>query len=166
MAATGGADRSAQFLRVLGDELRKARRRQGWRRRDLRERLTMEMSLQALATYELGTRAITVVKLLELAEVLEVPLPDLLDRTLRRIEDIRSGAIVDLVVLARSKRPELAPLRHWAQARLAHARMRESTLVKLDRIGIRWLAELSGVPPAELVRLVRDESTVDEPDGG
>jgi transcriptional regulator with XRE-family HTH domain len=165
MAATCGADRSAQFLRVLGDELRKARRRRGWRRRDLRERLDMEISLQALATYELGTRAITVVRLLEITEVLEVALPDLLDRTLRRIEDIRSGAIVDLVVLARSRRAELAPLRQWAQARLAHARMRESTLVRLDRVGIESLAELCGVAPAELVRLVRQESTMDNSAG-
>jgi transcriptional regulator with XRE-family HTH domain len=163
MAATGDADRSAQFLRVLGDELRKARRRRGWRRRDLRDQLTMEISMQALATYELGTRAITVVRLFELAEVLEISLPDLLQRTLSRIEDIRSGAILDLVVIARGKRPELAPLRHWAQARLAHARMRESTVVKLDRIGIEWLAELCGVAPAELIRLVRQESTMDGP---
>jgi len=55
--------RSDEVSRVLGAELRSLRKGHGWTRRDLLERSELNIALQTLATYELGTRQCTVVRL-------------------------------------------------------------------------------------------------------
>src|SRR3981081_3049844 len=54
------------YQRILGDELRKLRRQRGWTRKELNQHLQSEISLQTLATYELGTRQCSVVRLVGL----------------------------------------------------------------------------------------------------
>jgi transcriptional regulator with XRE-family HTH domain len=154
MVVINDAAKSARFLRILGDELRLARKRQRWRRRDLRDKLNMTISVQALATYELGTRAITVARLLELAEVLEISMPDLLARAVARFE----GQTVDLFLLANTQRSELYPLRGWARARLAHMTPHEPTVIRLNRSSLHWLAQLSGLSPTDLIIAIRQAS--------
>lgn len=156
MTGTAYPDRDARFLRVLGDELRRARKRRGWRRQDLLARLRSDISLQAVATYELGTRACSVVRLLELTDVLETSMPELLGRVLDRITDRQMAAVVvDLVAVARCERPNLQPLRRWAQARLDHAEIHEPMLVPLDPSGVAWLAKLCDMDAPELTTVVR-----------
>jgi transcriptional regulator with XRE-family HTH domain len=154
MPARHDADLSAQFLRVLGDELRRARRRRGWRRADLRERLGHSISMQAIASYEQGIRSCTVVRLLELTTVLDESMPALIERALSRVTETQSGLIVDLVSLATARDPRLAPLRRWAQSRLDHSRIRESTVLRIGDAGIEWLARVCGLSTEELIRLV------------
>jgi hypothetical protein len=154
MPARRDADISAQFLRVLGDELRRARRRRGWRRADLRERLGHTISMQAIASYEQGIRSCTVVRLLELTNVLDESMPELIERALSRVTDSQTGMVVDLVALASAQHPELAPLRRWAQARLDHSGARDSTVIRIGDAGIEWLARLCDLEPEHLVRLV------------
>jgi len=48
------------FVVVLGEELLAVRTRKGWTRRDLQRRLTFDVSVQSLATWELGSRHILV----------------------------------------------------------------------------------------------------------
>ncbi|EWM13370.1 hypothetical protein KUTG_03674 [Kutzneria sp. 744] len=59
------------YQRVLGDELRKLRKQRGWTRKVLQGKLQTEVSLQTLATYELGTRQCSVVRLAEICLALE-----------------------------------------------------------------------------------------------
>jgi transcriptional regulator with XRE-family HTH domain len=148
--AAGAADLSARFLRVVGDELRRARRGRGWRRADLRDQLGGALSVQAIATYEQGTRACTIARLLELTRGLGVSMPELLERALERMPDIRPGLVVDLRALAGCRHAALSPARRWARAHLYHAGNRETTLVRLDRTAIDALAELCGMEPGEL----------------
>lgn len=54
------------YQRILGEELRKLRTERGWTRKELGEKLQSGISLQTLATYELGTRQCSVVRLAEL----------------------------------------------------------------------------------------------------
>lgn len=118
----------------------------------MRERMGGTLSVQAIATYELGSRACTVVRFLELTDVLEVYPPDLLARTLDRIAYRRAPTVVvDLVAIAQTSRAELLPFRRWAVARLAHAGHYDSTLLRLDPHGIFWLAEVCGLDTAELL---------------
>jgi transcriptional regulator with XRE-family HTH domain len=154
MPARREADLSAQFLRVLGDELRRARRRRGWRRADLRSRLGDNISMQAIASYEQGIRSCTVVRLLELTTVLDESMPALIERALSRVTETQSGLIVDLVSLAAARDSRLAPLRRWAQSRLDHSRVRESTVIRIGDAGIEWLARVCDLPKEQLVRLV------------
>src|SRR5256714_9428176 len=59
------------YQRVLGEELRKLRRRRGWTRKELNQHLQSDISLQTLATYELGTRQCSVVRLVELCMAMD-----------------------------------------------------------------------------------------------
>ncbi|HEU5110532.1 MAG TPA: helix-turn-helix transcriptional regulator, partial [Micromonosporaceae bacterium] len=68
----------ATYQRVLGDELRLLRKRRGWTRKDLNDRLRRDISLQTLATYELGTRQISVIRLVEICHALDELPHDLL----------------------------------------------------------------------------------------
>lgn len=106
MVTASDTKRGQRFMRVLGDELRTARKLRGWSRKDLVVRLPCQISLQTLATYELGTRHCSVARFLELVDTLEVSALDLWARALERITDVEHapGMHVDLVVAARTGR--------------------------------------------------------------
>src|SRR5882672_6371061 len=61
----------ATYQRVLGDEIRRLRKQRSWTRKDLNERLQSEISLQTLATYELGTRQVSVIRFVEICLALD-----------------------------------------------------------------------------------------------
>jgi transcriptional regulator with XRE-family HTH domain len=139
------------YQRALGEELRKVRKRRGWTRKELNERLQSEISLQTLATYELGTRQCSVVRLVELCIAMEETPQDLLARVHRRVFTDEPGRVrVALDAVIRDDQPELQPLRRWCQDRLRQAGGAQAD-VQLDRQALEWLAELCGMPVAELV---------------
>jgi transcriptional regulator with XRE-family HTH domain len=144
------------LLRVLGSELRDVRRQRGWARADLRARLGSQIALQTLATYELGTRNIAVVRLVELCAALGVSAPDLLERTLQRTTDLPAihELRLDLHRLATSRDYRLGPVRRWARACLTD-RADPAASVGLSRLAIAHLADVCGLGPAELVRMLR-----------
>ncbi len=76
---------TATYQRVLGDELRRLRKQRGWTRRDLNRRLQSDISLQTLATYELGTRQCSVVRLVEICLALDEVPHELLARVHQRV---------------------------------------------------------------------------------
>ncbi|MBB4688893.1 transcriptional regulator with XRE-family HTH domain [Amycolatopsis jiangsuensis] len=107
------------YQRVLGDELRKLRRGRGWTRKELNQHLQSEISLQTLATYELGTRQCSVVRLVELCVAMDELPQDLLAKVHRRVFVEEPGRIrVDLRRVITEAGPELNPLRRWAEGRL------------------------------------------------
>src|SRR6266545_3357565 len=112
---------AAMLRRVLGDELRAARKRLGLSRKDVLPRLDRAVFLKTLATYELGTRAIPVTRFVEICLVLGVSPMDIFRRTWERAVDDRdtsSGWDVDLVAAAQLPDAQLAPLAAWATVRL------------------------------------------------
>lgn len=139
------------YQRALGEELRKVRKRRGWTRKELNERLQSEISLQTLATYELGTRQCSVVRLVELCVAMEETPQDLLARVHRRVFTDEPGRVrVDLAAVISDDQPELQPLRRWCLDRRRQTGGDQSD-VQLDRRALEWLAELCGMPVAELV---------------
>jgi transcriptional regulator with XRE-family HTH domain len=141
-----------RLARALGDELRRARNRQGWTRKDLQARLGQDVALQTLATYELGTRPLSVARLIELAGALDVSVLEILSRTLGRVGDVDqiSRLEIDIRAVAGDRTAELAPLRRWAAACLRHALPGEPTLAQLDQPAIVRLAEICGLGVEEL----------------
>ena len=127
------------YQRILGEELRKLRTERGWTRKELGERLQSGISLQTLATYELGTRQCSVVRLAELCLALgELP-QNLLVR-------------VDLADVVSDDQPELLPLRRWARGRLAAG---GSSDVRFDRATLEQLASLCDLRTDELLTRLR-----------
>lgn len=149
---------TATYQRVLGDELRRLRKQRGWTRRDLNRRLQSDISLQTLATYELGTRQCSVVRLVEICLALDEVPHDLMARVHQRVfSDSPVGRIrLDLHKIVRDAQPELLPLRRWAKGRIAeHNGMPGPADVSLDISALERMAELCGLETVELIARLR-----------
>lgn len=143
------------YQRVLGDELRKVRKRRGWTRKELNQKLQTDISLQTLATYELGTRQCSVVRLAEICLAMNEPPHEVLARVHARLFGSTPTQVhVNLLAVAEDTQPELAPLRRWAQDRLLK-QQNGGHEVHLDVSAIERMAELCGVAPADLVDRIR-----------
>lgn len=144
---------TATYQRVLGDELRRLRKKRGWTRRDLNRRLQSDISLQTLATYELGTRQCSVVRLVEICIALDEVPHELLARVHQRVfADSPVGRIrIDLRKVVRNSQPELLPLRRWAKGKLAENNGSHPPDVSLDIAALERMAELCGLETVELI---------------
>ncbi|WP_026421333.1 helix-turn-helix domain-containing protein [Actinokineospora inagensis] len=143
----------ATYQRVLGDEIRRLRKQRGWTRKELNGRLQSDISLQTLATYELGTRQCSVVRFVEICVALDTLPHDLIARVHDRVfADTPLGRVrVDLRAAAEDTRPQLLPLRRWAaELRTDHDE------VHLDLTALDRLAELCGMDTAELIAHIRE----------
>lgn len=147
---------TATYQRVLGDELRRLRKQRGWTRRDLNRRLQSDISLQTLATYELGTRQCSVVRLVEICIALDEVPHELLGRVHQRVfSDGPVGRIrLDLRRIVRDGQPELGPLRRWAEGKLAESAGHPPD-VSLDIAALERMAELCGVETLDLIGRLR-----------
>jgi transcriptional regulator with XRE-family HTH domain len=144
------------YQRILGDELRKLRRQRGWTRKELNQHLQSEISLQTLATYELGTRQCSVVRLVELCVAMDELPQDLLAKVHRRVVVDEPGRVrVDLTKVIADGQPELLPLRRWAEDRLNRAAPMASTEIQLDLPALERMAELCGIPTVDLIGRLR-----------
>ncbi|ATY14332.1 XRE family transcriptional regulator [Amycolatopsis sp. AA4] len=177
------------YQRVLGDELRKLRRGRGWTRKELNAHLQSEISLQTLATYELGTRQCSVVRLVELCVAMDELPQDLLAKVHSRVFTEEPGRVrVDLRRVVAEAGPELTPLRRWAEGRLRQngvampaapaaasasgssgtptssapaasgqpaSASASADEVSFDFAALERMAELCGLPTAELVSHLR-----------
>ena len=144
-----------EYQRVLGDELRKLRRSRGWTRKELNQHLQSEISLQTLATYELGTRQCSVVRLVELCVAMDELPQDLLAKVHRRVFVDEPGRVrVDLRKVAADAPADLLPLRRWAEDRL-RAAGEHGGEVALDLPALERMAELCGLPTVDLIARLR-----------
>ncbi len=149
---------TANYQRVLGDELRRLRKQRGWTRRDLNRRLQSDISLQTLATYELGTRQCSVVRLVEICLALDEVPHELMARVHQRVfSDSPVGRIrIDLHKVVRDSQPELLPLRRWAKGRIAELNGTPGPAdVSLDISALERMAELCGLETVELIARLR-----------
>lgn len=138
------------YQRVLGEELRNLRRKRGWTRKELNRHLQSDISLQTLATYELGTRQCSVVRLVELCLAMGETPADLLARVHRRVFTDEPGKVrLDLAKIVEDQQPELLSLRRWAEDRLRQPGCTRE--IGLDQPALDRMAELCGLSPDELV---------------
>lgn len=138
------------FQQILGDELRALRRRRGWTRMDLLHHVKIDVSLQTLATYELGTRRISVLRLFDLCQALNELPQDLIARVHRRVA--HDCLVADLSTLAGLAEPHLAPLRSWAQQQLRQSGT--TTDFRFDLSALQRMAELCSTPLPELIQIL------------
>jgi transcriptional regulator with XRE-family HTH domain len=147
-----------QLRRALGDEIRTARKKRGWTRKDLHDAMCLndedELSLQTLATYELGTRRISVERLVQICAALDEDPDELLARAFARTfkADQDSHVHIDLVALARSTDPRLQRLQQWAAVR---SRQSLAPVEELDHHAVAALARVAETTPHQLVHALR-----------
>ncbi|MQA12476.1 MAG: helix-turn-helix domain-containing protein [Pseudonocardiaceae bacterium] len=146
------------YQRILGEEIRKLRKRRGWTRKELNQHLQSDISLQTLATYELGTRQCSVIRLVEICLALgELP-HELLARVHERVftETPTDRVRIDLLAIVRDQQEELLPLRRWARDRLAHQEsFHATTEIQLDIGALEQMAQLCGLDTVELISKLR-----------
>lgn len=144
---------AAVYQRALGDEIRRSRKQRGWTRQDLRRRLQTEISLQTLASYELGTRQCSVMRLVEICLALDEHPHDLMSRVHNRIfAGAGVGRIrVDLRSAVAERAADLLPLRRWAAERLGEHVGPTPAEVYLDISAIERMAELCGIEVRDLI---------------
>ncbi|MGH3761108.1 helix-turn-helix domain-containing protein [Actinophytocola sp.] len=158
---------TATYQRVLGDELRRLRKQRGWTRRDLNRRLQSDISLQTLATYELGTRQCSVVRLVEICLALDEVPHELMARVHQRVfSDSPVGRIrIDLRQVVGTEQSKLGPLRRWAQGKLTETNGHQPPEVSLDIAALERMAELCGMETVELIARLRQlTGPVTDPD--
>lgn len=98
------------------------------------------------------------VRLVELAEVLDVSALELLGRALHRVsrvEPLASALTVDLVTVIGDRSPELAPLRGWARSWLGSRPDGMATVVQLEPAAVHSLAEICEVDSSDLAHRLR-----------
>ncbi|EME58632.1 XRE family transcriptional regulator [Amycolatopsis decaplanina DSM 44594] len=152
------AEGTCSVEKILGQELKKVRQANGWTRRMLIQHMGAKMSIQTLASYELGTRQLSVARLFELCMPMNVLPADLITNVQRRVGANAPVRIqLDLQHVAADTRPELGPLRQWAET-LLHQEKPPKTVV-LEGLALGLLADLCGMPVDELEAILRSMST-------
>ncbi|ONI81073.1 XRE family transcriptional regulator [Actinosynnema sp. ALI-1.44] len=148
------------YQRVLGDEIRRLRKKRGLTRKQLNRRLQSDISLQTLATYELGTRQCSMVRFVEICLALDELPHELIARVHERVftDSPRGRVRIDLRQVVRDDHPELLPLRRWARDRLDHhpaGHTVGAAEVHLDFAALERMAELCGMDTVDLIGLLR-----------
>lgn len=141
------------LARMLGHELRHVRKQLRWTRKQLHARLVSDISLQTLATYELGTRQCSVIRFVELCTALGAWAPDVLSQAIQQARDVTPPGCVDINLQAvlRDTTSALFPLRRWARQRLTTTPDALDT-VRLDAATLERLAELCRMTLPDLAR--------------
>jgi transcriptional regulator with XRE-family HTH domain len=153
------SDIVSTYARTVGDVIRSHRKANGWTRKQLRAELpdTADISLQTLATYELGTRHIHVDRLDEVARALGTRAHVILAEVDRRVYPAAGDKlVVDLAMLAKSTRCEILPAARWAAASLAALGSLAEPVVGLTPDALDVLANVCGLAMLDLFVMLRD----------
>lgn len=144
--------------RLLGEELQSIRRQRGWTRKQLQDRMPSRVSVQTLATYEMGTRQCSVTRLIELCCAMGVFAHELLAGVYERSAqlDWTNRLVLDLRRVVNDQQAALAPLRRWAQGQLDRLPLGQNCIVSLDLCALYPLAELCGMTTGELIMRLRE----------
>lgn len=131
------------IARGLGEELRRRREAKGWSRATFVKRLPSGIGDRTLLAYEHGLRQLTVIRLIELSEGLEVGSPIVLGQGLQRakvtLQDIPLR--VDLSQLLETTNVKVRPLHQWAKNRMRDS---EEGVVEVMPSGVKELAASVG----------------------
>ena len=137
---------------ALGREMRRAREAAGLTRPKFVELLPFDGSVHTLLNWELGHRAISFARLVEVARLLGHTAPQLLQRALAKAEAIQTQYVdIDIAALRKDSTAKYVMLRDWAERK--RATLSEDTqIVRLHHTVIREWAVLLNVKLIDLVR--------------
>lgn len=145
----------------VGERLRAIRRQKGLSLHDVEARSGMEFKASVLGAYERGERAISVPRLLRLAEIYDVPSDQLLPRLLeaeidlaageaRSVDLMAEGFTIDLQRLHDLDEPESAILSRYATSIQLERQDFNGRLLTIRRDDLRVLAAVLGKTVDEL----------------
>jgi len=136
---------------VVGERLRSIRRQKGLSLHDVEARSGMEFKASVLGAYERGERAISVPRLLRLAEIYQVPGDQLLPRTSdvgvdpsHRDDTFEEGFTIDLERLRDLDDPEASVLSRYAETIQLQRQDFNGRLLTIRRDDLRVLAAVLG----------------------
>ncbi len=139
----------------IGERLRAIRRQKGLSLHDVEAKSKLEFKASVLGAYERGERAISVPRLLRLAEIYEVPADQLLPRD-HEIEinlaegDLEAGFTIDLVRLHELDDADAVVLSRYAATIQLQRQDFNGRMLTIRRDDIRVLAAVLGRSPEEL----------------
>jgi len=152
------------YARTLGDVIRRHRKMKGWTRKDLRRELQelpkgrgIDISLQTLATYELGTRTLAVIRLAQIAAALRVSTETIIAEANAAMfpeYTDKQKIAVDLVRLSVSTRPDIRPAAKWAALQLAVNPVK--WIAELTTDALNQLANVCILDTPELVEVLKE----------
>lgn len=144
---------------LIGERLRAIRRQQGLSLHDVEARSGKEFKASVLGAYERGERALSVGRLLRLAELYDVPADQLLpkdetaveiDRTARRDADGADGYTIDLMRLHQIDEPEAHVLSRYAATIQLQRQDFNGRMLTIRTDDVRVLAAVLGRRPEDL----------------
>ncbi|HEU5301734.1 MAG TPA: transcriptional regulator [Acidimicrobiia bacterium] len=153
---------SAVAAAEIGERLRAIRRQQGLSLHDVEARSKKEFKASVLGAYERGERALSVGRLLRLAELYDVPADQLLPRegpvdidlTKRPADDPVPGFTIDLVRLNQLDDADAQVLSRYAATIQLQRQDFNGRMLTIRSDDVRVLAAALGRKPADLaVRL-------------
>ena len=138
----------------VGERLRAIRRQKGLSLHDVEARSTLEFKASVLGAYERGERAISVPRLLRLAEIYEVPddqlLPREFDGEISLVDgatstiDQSNGFAIDLIRLHDVDDPDAQMLSRFASSIQLERQDFNGRMLTIRRSDLRVLAALMG----------------------
>jgi transcriptional regulator with XRE-family HTH domain len=147
----------------VGDRLRSIRRQKGLSLHDVEARSDMEFKASVLGAYERGERAISVPRLLRLAELYQVPGDQLLPRETdtdvdlsQRDDAFEEGFTIDLERLRALDDAEASVLSRYAATIQLQRQDFNGRLLTIRRDDLRVLAAVLGRRPEDLGRRLDD----------
>jgi transcriptional regulator with XRE-family HTH domain len=144
---------------LIGERLRAIRRQQGLSLHDVEARSGKEFKASVLGAYERGERALSVGRLLRLAELYDVPADQLLPRddvnveidiTTRRDAEGAAGYTIDLVALNRIDEPDAHVLSRYAATIQLQRQDFNGRMLTIRTDDVRVLAAVLGRRPEDL----------------
>jgi transcriptional regulator with XRE-family HTH domain len=166
MANPSGLSNNDQqrFAQVVTEKLRESRRRQKLTQADVANRTKGLVSKAALANYETGHRSLRIDVLWVIARALGEDLGHLLTVVEHEVagsvtDDAPDAVGVRVAPVMRGTDPRLDPVRRWFGLRRDSAsEATEDEVVNLDNDALRALADLMQVSPADLRRMLTEQS--------
>jgi transcriptional regulator with XRE-family HTH domain len=145
--------------RHVGERLRSIRRQKGLSLHDVEARSGNEFKASVLGAYERGERAISVPRLMRLAEIYSVPADQLLPRspeieidlTERDSGPFEEGFTIDLERLSALEDPDAAVLSRYAATIQLQRQDFNGRILTIRRDDLRVLAAVLGRSPEDLV---------------
>ena len=143
----------------IGDRLRAIRRQQGLSLHDVEARSGKEFKASVLGAYERGERALSVGRLMRLAELFDVPADQLLPRadqtadidlTTRGGDDSMAGYTIDLVRLSQLEEADALVLSRYAATIQLQRQDFNGRMLTIRSDDVRVLAAVLGRRPEGL----------------
>lgn len=145
---------------ALGAEVRSAREAAGLSRPELVAQLPFKTTVPTLLNWELGHRAISYARLIEVSRTLNCTGPDLLRRAIERVESIQSLLVeLDLRALSEDPDPRFGMLRTWAENKLA-TKTEPGPITRIHHSVVREWAVLLGMHLPELVNHLEETASL------